>query len=43
MVAGIRTPLPLEQMAQLMPHVYEELQDVTSRLELHMKDMQVWG
>ncbi len=40
-VAGIRTPMPVSVLEQLMPNVAAELLDITTRLEAHMKDMQV--
>lgn len=40
-VAGIRTPLPIAHMGQIMPKVYEELCTITTNLEKSMKDMQV--
>ena len=39
-VAGIRTPLPLERMAELWPDVTSDLLAVVERLEAHYKDMQ---
>jgi pyruvate,orthophosphate dikinase len=39
-VAGIRTPLPLESLLERMPQVYEELDDYQSLLEKHYHDMQ---
>ena len=39
-VAGIRTPRPLAELAQAMPVVYEELKSVTERLERHYRDVQ---
>jgi pyruvate,orthophosphate dikinase len=38
-VAGIRTPEPIEQLAQEMPDVYIQLVDIYQRLERHYKDM----
>ena len=38
-VAGIRTPLPLKQMAVLWPDQHLELMAVTHRLEQHYRDM----
>ena len=40
-VAGTRTPLPISALSDVMPAVYAELLDITTRLEAHMKDMQV--
>ena len=39
-VAGIRTPQPIETMAQALPDAYQELVDNTELLEKHYKDMQ---
>ncbi len=39
-VAGIRTPLPIEKMAEVLPEVYEELKRVCEQLERHYKDVQ---
>jgi len=39
-VAGIRTPLKIERLKDIMPHVYEQLLEVRSILEKHYRDMQ---
>ncbi len=39
-VAGIRTPKPIAQLAEEMPEVYRELVQVAERLERHYRDMQ---
>ena len=39
-VAGIRTPQPIETLKQRMPAIYEELEGIYKRLEQHFKDMQ---
>ncbi len=39
-VAGIRTPMHLGEMAKIMPKVYGQLEKVRVRLEKHYKDMQ---
>ncbi len=39
-VAGIRTPKPISQLAKEMPRVYKELRNITSKLEKHYQDMQ---
>jgi pyruvate,orthophosphate dikinase len=39
-VAGIRTPMPLREMAKTMPKVYAQLEKVRVRLEKHYRDMQ---
>ncbi|HXH09237.1 MAG TPA: pyruvate, phosphate dikinase [Alphaproteobacteria bacterium] len=38
-VAGIRTPEPIDQLAQEMPEVYRQLVEIYQRLERHYKDM----
>ncbi len=39
-VAGIRTPRPLPEMAEVLPEAYEQLIATMQRLEQHYKDMQ---
>ncbi len=39
-VAGIRTPEPIERMADLMPEVFEELVETIDRLEAHYRELQ---
>ncbi len=39
-VAGIRTPLPIKELANMMPEVYRELEEVANKLEAYFKDMQ---
>ena len=39
-VAGIRTPKPITELAKEMPAAFKQLKDITSRLELHYKDIQ---
>ncbi|MGB9336490.1 MAG: PEP/pyruvate-binding domain-containing protein, partial [Candidatus Acidiferrales bacterium] len=39
-VAGIRTPMPLTDMAERMPKVYRQLEEVRVKLEQHYRDMQ---
>jgi pyruvate,orthophosphate dikinase len=39
-VSGVRTPVPILELNKIMPHVYEQLRDITTRLEKHYKDMQ---
>jgi pyruvate, orthophosphate dikinase len=39
-VAGIRTPQPLEEMAKRLPEAYEQLLETMARLEQHYRDMQ---
>ncbi len=39
-VAGVRTPMPISQMAEKFPHAFEQFQSVCSILEDHYRDMQ---
>jgi pyruvate, orthophosphate dikinase len=39
-VAGIRTPVHISELEKIMPGVYNQLRDITTRLERHYKDMQ---
>ena len=39
-VAGIRTPKPIDELAREMPDVYSELRGIVERLERHYRDMQ---
>jgi pyruvate, orthophosphate dikinase len=39
-VAGVRTPVHIGELKELMPDVYEQLRKITSRLERHYKDVQ---
>ena len=39
-VAGIRTPVHISELHKIMPHVYDQLRDITTRLEKHYRDMQ---
>ena len=39
-VAGIRTPQPISQLARVMPKAYAQLRQITTRLEKHYKDIQ---
>jgi pyruvate, orthophosphate dikinase len=39
-VAGIRTPVHISELEKIMPDVYNQLHDITTRLEKHYKDMQ---
>ena len=39
-VAGVRTPMPISKMAEVLPEVYEQFQDVCKILENHYRDMQ---
>ncbi|MGY4706400.1 pyruvate, phosphate dikinase [Candidatus Bipolaricaulota sp. J31] len=39
-VAGIRTPKPIEELEKEMPEVYKQLLEVREKLERHYRDMQ---
>lgn len=39
-VAGTRTPLHISELSKILPEQYQQLVDITTRLEKHMKDMQ---
>ena len=39
-VAGIRTPQPIHELAPLMPKAYTALRRITARLERHYRDVQ---
>jgi len=39
-VSGVRTPLHISELERAMPHVYENLRAITSKLEKHYRDMQ---
>jgi len=39
-VAGVRTPMPIAQMAEVMPEVYEQFLEICKTLENHYRDMQ---
>src|SRR5258707_3717996 len=38
--SGVRTPVPILELEKIMPEVYNQLRDITTRLETHYKDMQ---
>ncbi len=39
-VAGIRTPQPLSRLKENMPRIYQELWEITQKLEKHYRDVQ---
>ena len=39
-VAGVRTPMPIDQMAEKFPEAYKQFLDVCDKLETHYRDMQ---
>ncbi len=39
-VAGVRTPMPIQQMKEILPEVYEQFLGICATLENHYRDMQ---
>jgi pyruvate, orthophosphate dikinase len=39
-VSGVRTPVHILELEKIMPTVYNQLREITTRLETHYKDMQ---
>jgi pyruvate, orthophosphate dikinase len=39
-VSGVRTPVHISELHKIMPQVYDQLRDITTRLERHYRDMQ---
>ncbi len=39
-VAGVRTPMPIQKMQEILPEVYEQFLGVCNTLENHYRDMQ---
>jgi pyruvate, orthophosphate dikinase len=39
-VAGTRTPLPIEELAEFLPEAFEQLKDIRGTLDRHYHDMQ---
>ncbi len=39
-VAGVRTPMPISQMAETFPQAFADFQEVCAKLENHYRDMQ---
>jgi len=39
-VSGVRTPVPITRLSEVLPEVYNQLRDITSRMEKHYRDMQ---
>ena len=39
-VAGIRTPQPIDELATVMPEAYNQLREITTMLEKHYRDVQ---
>jgi len=39
-VSGVRTPVPILELQKIVPAVYDQLREITTRLEEHYRDMQ---
>jgi len=39
-VSGVRTPVPILELQKIMPDVYDQLREITTRLEKHYRDLQ---
>ena len=39
-VAGVRTPQTIDQLAEVMPEAYQQFVDISAKLEYHYRDMQ---
>src|ERR1700692_556834 len=39
-VSGVRTPVPILELEMIMPDVFRQLREITTRLEKHYRDMQ---
>jgi pyruvate,orthophosphate dikinase len=39
-VSGVRTPNPISELEKAMPKCYDQLKDITRRMEKHYRDMQ---
>ena len=39
-VAGIRTPIHISELRKILPEVYDQLREITTRLEKHYRDVQ---
>ncbi len=39
-VAGVRTPQPIAELERVMPDVFRQLRDITTKLEQHYRDVQ---
>src|SRR4051812_21094826 len=39
-VSGVRTPVPIAELHKIMPEAYNQLREITTRLEKHYKDVQ---
>jgi pyruvate, orthophosphate dikinase len=39
-VSGVRTPIHISELQKIMPEVYDQLREITTRLEKHYRDIQ---
>jgi pyruvate, orthophosphate dikinase len=39
-VSGVRTPVPISKLHEILPEAYNQLREITTRLEKHYKDVQ---
>jgi pyruvate,orthophosphate dikinase len=39
-VSGVRTPIHISELQKIMPQVYNQLRDITTKLERHYRDVQ---
>jgi pyruvate,orthophosphate dikinase len=39
-VAGVRTPVPIRELERINPEAYQQLREITTRLERHYRDVQ---
>src|ERR1700675_1099984 len=39
-VSGVRPPVPILELQKIMPDVYDQLREITTRLEKHYRDLQ---
>src|SRR5580765_4006970 len=39
-VSGVRTPVPISKLHEILPEAYNQLREITTRLEQHYKDVQ---
>ncbi len=39
-VSGVRTPVPIAKLHEILPEAYNQLREITTRLEQHYKDVQ---
>jgi pyruvate,orthophosphate dikinase len=39
-VSGVRTPVPILELEKIMPAVFKQLREITTKMENHYKDMQ---